>query len=62
LKTNVIHLLPLRVTGQLLQGQSIFQAVLILVVMSFYYSCFKKFVLNVRNIDAWYPLGTWQLF
>jgi hypothetical protein len=56
LKTNVIHLLPLRVTGQLLQGQSISQAVLILVVMSFYRSCLKTVVLNVRNrrlVPAW---------
>jgi hypothetical protein len=45
-----------------LQGQPISQAVLILVVMSFYHSCLITFVLNVRNRDIWYPLGTWELF
>jgi hypothetical protein len=27
--------------------------------MSFYHSCLKTFVLNVRNRDVWYPL--WDL-
>ena len=57
LKTKVIHLLPLRVTGQLLQGQSISQAVLILVVMSFYHSCLKTVALTSETETFGTPLG-----
>jgi len=62
LQTTVMHLLPLRVTGQLLQAQSICQAVLFLAVMNFYHSCLKTSVLNVQNKVVLNPLGTLELF
>ena len=62
LKTTVIHFLPLRVIGQLLQAQPISHAVLLLAVMSFYHSCLKTSVLNVQNTVVLNPLGTLELF
>ena len=46
LKTDVRHHLPLRVTDQILLGQSISQVVLILSVVCFYHSWLKTFCIE----------------